>query len=151
MNTALERVRTKITEIEARLADLRIAERELLTIEMPPRTKPAPATPPARPAETKAARPSIGRKSSAARAAPKRPSISAKVVETLSRLGSLPVPEIAKEIKGKGRKISNRSISYALQDLNKRGLAAKDGGQWTLTQMPPVSAEPCEPQSSASR
>lgn len=144
MNNALEHIRTKISEVEARLADLRITERELLTLEMPPREIPDRATPPARPAESKAGRPAIHRKAGATRAAPKRQSIAATVVETLSRLGSVPVPEIAKAMKGKGRKISSRSISYALQDLKKRGLAAKDGSQWSLTQMPPASAEPFE-------
>jgi hypothetical protein len=144
MNTALERVRTKISELEARLADLRIAERELLALELPPRAKPARATPPAHPAETKAGRAATRRQPTAARATPKRQSIAATVIETLSRLGSLPVPEIAKEIKGKGRKISSRSISYALKDLKKRGRVANEGSQWTLTQMPSLSAEPFE-------
>src|SRR2546430_10512813 len=40
MDTSIERIRAKITELEARLADLRIAERELLALEAAPAPKP---------------------------------------------------------------------------------------------------------------
>jgi hypothetical protein len=46
MDSSLERIRAKIAELEVKLANLRIAERELMALEWPPaRKSTAPRTP----------------------------------------------------------------------------------------------------------
>jgi hypothetical protein len=139
MNTAIDRVRTKIAELEAKLADLRIAERELRALEVPPAKKPSPA---ARPEPSARPKPTAGGHKAKGGGRPKGQTITGAVVEILRQQGTLTVPAIAKEIKSTGGKIGNRSVYYSLRELKKRGLAAVEGKNWTLIE--PPSAAPTD-------
>ena len=115
MATLLERIRTKITELEARLAGLRIAERELVALE------PAPA-------RKSKLRPKRKRKGTP----PARSTIGSAIAEVLHEHGALPASEIAEQIKVRGREIESRSVSFALQALKKQGRVRIRGGKWSL-------------------
>jgi hypothetical protein len=80
MDTSIERIRAKIAELEAKLSNLRIAERELLALETAPapRTKAVPRLKPKR--KPKANRPS-----------PVRQTIGAAIAQVLGEHGALPV------------------------------------------------------------
>jgi repressor of nif and glnA expression len=64
----------------------------------------------------------------------------AKTVEMLDKIpmedrdtkGALSAAEIAEHIRATGRDISNRTVSFSLQSLKKRGLAKSADGKWTL-------------------
>ena len=91
MNSSLERIRAKIAELEAKLADLRIAERELLALEKLParktRTVPGPKRKP-KASDEKEARHTIGGRSPTSSASmalfrrPRSPIISGRQAET---------------------------------------------------------------------
>lgn len=121
MDTSLERIRGKIAELEARLADLRIAERELAALG---------------PAEVRKARTPRAEKRKATRtknAAPAaRQTISAAITEVLNTQGALPAAEIAEHIKSGGREFGKRSVSQSLQALKKQGRVRIRGGKWML-------------------
>jgi hypothetical protein len=119
----LERIRAKITEIEAKLADLRIAERELLALSPAPARSAAPA--PAREAKAKP-----GRKPKAA--AGPRQTIGAAITDALGDQSALSVAEIAARIEATGRAIDKRSISYSLQAMKKQGRVKASDGNWVL-------------------
>jgi ribosomal protein L9 len=121
MATSLERIRAKIAEFEARLTDLRIAERELVALE------PAPAR---RTKTTRAPKPKSSRREKAAPRA--RQTISAAITEVLNAHGALPAAEIAEQIKAGGREIGKRTISHSLQALKKQGRVRMRGGKWIL-------------------
>jgi hypothetical protein len=121
MATSLERIRAKIAELEARLTDLRIAERELLALE------PAPARRTATPRASKL-KPARGEKA----ARPARQTIGAAITEVLNADGALPATEIAEQIKAGGREIGKRTISHSLQALKKQGRVRIRGGKWML-------------------
>jgi predicted transcriptional regulator len=121
MDTSLERIREKIAELDAKIADLRIAERELQALEKVP----------ARSTKTAAARkpktkPEAGDEPEA------RQTIGAAIVDVLGQQGALSVADIAEQIKATGRDISNRTVSFSLQALKKRGLVKGADGKWTL-------------------
>jgi hypothetical protein len=113
MDTSIERIRAKITELEARLADLRIAERELLALE----TAPAPNS---------------KRRPKAKGAAGARQTVGAAIAEVLTQHGAIPAAEIAGHIKAAGQEIGSRTISFTLQAMKKRGLVKIGGGKWKL-------------------
>jgi Ribonuclease R winged-helix domain len=121
MDTSLERIRAKIAELETKLADLRIAERELLALEKFPvrktRTSPGP--------EPK-------RKPGASDQEEVRHTIGAAIADVLGQHGALSAAEIADYIRATGRDINNRAVSYSLQALKKRGLVRSADGRWTL-------------------
>jgi len=121
----LERIRAKITEIEAKLADLRIAERELLALSPAPAPARAAAPPPAREAKAKP-----GRKPKAA--AGPRQTIGAAITDALGDQSALSVAEIAARIEATGRAIDKRSISYSLQAMKKQGRVKASDGNWVL-------------------
>lgn len=136
MATALEQIRAKIAEFEARIADLRVAERELLSLEKAaaqrtgaalapkPRQKPGPkAALKSEPTTTR--RQKLGSEPKAA-----RQTISAAISEVLGQHGALSAAEIAEHIKATSQDVSNRSVSFALQALKKRGLAKNTDGKW---------------------
>ena len=102
MDTSIERIRAKIAELEAKLSNLRIAERELSALE----TAPAP--------RTKAA-PRLKRKPKANRPSPVRQTIGAAIAQVLGEHGALPVAEIAGQIKAAGRDVGKRSVSHSLK------------------------------------
>ena len=113
MDTSIERIRAKIAELEARLADLRIAERELLALEAAPAPKPK-------------------RRPKAKGAAGAGQTVGAAIAEVLTQHGALPAAEIAGHIKAAGREIGSRTISFTLQAMKKRGLVKIGGGKWKL-------------------
>lgn len=126
MDTSLERIRAKIAGLEAKIADLRIAERELLALETvtAPRLKITPG-------------PKPKRKPRANGPAPAHQTIGAAIAEVLGQHGALPASEIAGHIKATGRDINNRAVSFSLQSLKKRGLAKSAGGKWMLAKRRP--------------
>ena len=121
MDSSLERIRAKIAELEAKLADLRIAERELLALEKLParKTRTVPGPKPKRKPEAsnqKEARHTIGR----------------AIADMLGEHGTLSSAEIADHIRATGRDINNRAVSFSLQALKKRGLVKSANGKWAL-------------------
>jgi hypothetical protein len=121
MDTSLERIRAKIAELETKLADLRIAERELQALEKLPagKTRTAPG-------------PKPKRKPQASNQEEARQTIGAAIADVLGQHGALSAAEIADRIKAAGRDISNRAVSFSLQALKKRGLVKSADGRWTL-------------------
>jgi hypothetical protein len=121
MATSLERIRAKIAELEAKLTDLRIAERELVALEpAPTRKTTTPRAPKLKPARREKAAP------------PARQTIGAAITEVLNAHGALPAVEIAEQIKAGGREIGKRTISHSLQVLKKQGRVRIRGGKWML-------------------
>ncbi len=129
MDTSLDLIRAKISELEQKLTDLRIAERELIALGTAPtqKTRFAPKLVTA-PEETTKVEPE------ASEEAGSQQTIGTTVTEILGQHGSLTVPAIAEHVASAGRDISNRAISFALQALKKRGLVKSAGGEWTLIQ-----------------
>ena len=121
MDTSLERIRAKIAELEAKIADLRIAEREIQALEKLParKTRPAPG-------------PKPKRKLEASNQAEARQTIGSAIAVVLGQQGALSAAEIAEHIRATGRDINNRTVSFSLQALKKRGLAKSADGKWTL-------------------
>src|SRR5262249_21194193 len=117
MAKALELIRVKIAELEVKVADLWIAERELVALE-----------------------PELARKSTRPRlrkpkrtekvASPARPTISAAIADVLNAHSALPAAAIAEYIKAGGREIGKRTISHSLQALKKQGRVKIRGGKW---------------------
>jgi ribosomal protein L9 len=124
MDTSIERIRAKIAELETKITDLRIAERELQALEKvsEPRAKAAPRFAP---------KPKGRRKPEAASEGAPRQTIGAAITEVLDQHGSLSAAEIAEQVKAAGRDITNRTVSFALQALKKRGLAKSADGKWS--------------------
>jgi hypothetical protein len=121
MANSLERIRAKIAELEAKLTDLRIAERELVALEpAPARRTTTPRAPKLKPT----------RREKAAR--PARQTIGAAITEVLNAQGALPAADIAEQIKAGGREIGKRTISHSLQALKKQGRVSIRGGKWML-------------------
>jgi hypothetical protein len=121
MDTSLDRVRAKIAELEAKLADLRITERELEALELTPGRKTrSPRVPKLASDGTKKAAP------------PARQTISGAIADVLGAHGALPAAEIAEYIQAAGRDIGNRSVSHSLQALKKQGRVKIRGGKWML-------------------
>jgi hypothetical protein len=129
MDASLERIRAKIAELEAKLADLRIAERELVAL------GPAPAR-----KSTAARTPKVKPKRKGKGPSPASPTIGAAIAEVLHEHGALPVTEIAEQIKAGGREIQRRSISFALPALKKQGRVRIRGGKWMLPKRRPKPA-----------
>jgi hypothetical protein len=121
MATSLERIRAKIAEFEARLTDLRIAERELVALE------PAPARGTTTPRAAKLK--PIRREKVAP---PARQTIGAAITDVLNAHGALPAAEIAEQIKAGDREIGKRTVSQSLQALKKLGRVKMRGGKWML-------------------
>src|ERR1700736_399982 len=123
MDTSLERIRAKITELEAKIADLRIAEREIRALEKLPSRKTRPGPGP---------KPKPKRKPEASNQAEARQTIGSAIADVLGQQGALSAAEIAEHIRATGRDINNRTVSFSLQSLKKRGLAKSADGKWTL-------------------
>jgi hypothetical protein len=121
MPTSLERIRAKIAELEAKLTDLRIAERELVALEPAPARK---TTTPRAPKLKSTRREKV--------ASLPHQTISAAIAEVLNAHGALPAAEIAEQIKAGGREIGKRTISHSLQALKKQGRVRIRGGKWML-------------------
>jgi hypothetical protein len=54
-----------------------------------------------------------------------------KACTFLGQQGALSAAEIAEHIRATGRDINNRTVSFSLQALKKRGLAKSADGKWT--------------------
>nr|WP_322847432.1 hypothetical protein [Methylocella tundrae] len=132
MDTSIERIHAKITELETKIADLRIAERELLALdESSARQAPVASAPKRKqkPGPKASPRPKLkGKKASEPDAA--RQTIGAAIADVLDQHGPLLAAEIAEHVKATGRDINNRTVSFALQALKKRGLAKNTDGKW---------------------
>jgi hypothetical protein len=111
--------RAKIAELEAKIADLRIAERELEALD----TAPAPRGKLKAKAKRKP-------KTDAATMAPQ--TVGAAIAEVLSRNGALPLAELAELIRAAGREVSGGTLSNTLQKMKKRGAVTNGGGKWML-------------------
>ncbi|MGO9674669.1 MAG: winged-helix domain-containing protein [Methylocella sp.] len=129
MDTSIERIRAKITELEAKVADLRIAERELQALE----GLPAPTTEKTeKTRKTRTAAPAAKpKRAPKAKVGARSQTIGAAIAEVLDQQGSVSAAEIAELIKATGRDITNRTVSFALQALKKRGLAKNTDGKWS--------------------
>jgi hypothetical protein len=137
MPTAVEQIRAKIAELEARIGGLRIAERELQALERvssrptkkapPPKAKQKPGPK----AKQKSASAKPNGQKAAREQAGSRQTIGGAITEVLVQHGSLAAAEISERIKASGRDINNRTVSFALQALKKRGLAKNTDGKWT--------------------
>ena len=130
MDTSVARIRAKISELEAKVADLRIAERELKALER----LPAPKTRKTRVAAAPKAKPTPKAKAKRgpkAKGEPRSQTIGSAITEVLDKHGSVSAAEIAEHIKASGRDITNRTVSFALQALKKRGLAKNTDGKWS--------------------
>lgn len=119
MKTSIDRIRANITELEARITDLRIAERELeaLGAVSAPRGK----------LKAKAKRKSATHNTSEA-----RQTIGTAIAEILTRTGALPLAELAEQIRAAGREVSGGTLSNTLQTMKKRGAVTSGGGKWML-------------------
>lgn len=132
MDTSLERIRAKITELETKIGDLRIAERELHALEMPmARNTRAVAAPKEAAPKAEAAAPRAKR-GPKPKTGPRGQTIGAAITEVLDKHGAVSAAEIAEHVKAAGRDITNRTVSFALQALKKRGFAKNTNGKWSL-------------------
>lgn len=141
METSLERIQGKISELEAQISDLRIAERELLALDHVPARQakaaasvaasPVKAAPVSRAKPGPKARQKSVVQPKAQEPAGKPESISSAVAQALAEHDPLSVGEIADLITASGREINNRAISFTLQALKKRGIAKSVDGKWT--------------------
>jgi len=128
MDTSLERIRAKIAELEAKIADLRVAERELHALE---KSSARPARTTSEPKPRQKPGPKAGRRLKASEPANARQTIGAAITAVLEQHGALSAAAIAEHVKATGREINNRTVSFALQALKKRGLAKNVDGKWT--------------------
>jgi hypothetical protein len=119
MEKSIDRIRAKIAELEAKIANLRIAEHELNALESKPSRK---AKSRARPAA----------KPAGDGAASARQTVGAAIAEVLSQKGPLPLAELAEEIRTAGREVSGGTLSNTLQVMKKRGAVKNAGGKWML-------------------
>jgi len=119
MKTSIERIRAKITELETKIADLRIAERELETLDVTPapRTKPK-ATAKRKPATHNASE------------APQ--TVGAAITKVLTRTGALPLAELAEQLRTAETEVSSGTLSNTLQVMKKRAAVKSSGGKWML-------------------
>jgi hypothetical protein len=136
MDTSLERIRAKIDELEAKVADLRIAERELHALENLTARKTRVAATPTPKVKAKAK----AKTAPKAKRAPRSQTIGAAIAEVLDQHGPVSAAEIAEHIKAGGRDITNRTVSFALQALKKRGLAKNIDGKWAPAKARKASA-----------
>jgi hypothetical protein len=123
MTAALEQIRAKIVELEAKLADLRTAEHELEALE--------PSQPAAATRKPKAKRP--GRPhATAPRSSKPRQTIAAAIRDILAQHGALPLRDIAAHIKTTNRRVKSQSVANSLKEMRRRGILTNTGGEWAL-------------------
>ena len=119
MKTSIDRIRAKITELEARITDLRIAERELEALDT--------ASGPRGKLKAKAKR-----KSATHNASEAGQTVGAAITEVLIRTGALPLAELAEQLRAAEREVSSGTLSNTLQTMKKRGTVKSAGGKWML-------------------
>jgi hypothetical protein len=125
MDDALEQIRLKITELEAKLSDLHTTERELSALERRELQR-------AGVASKRSAKPGPKAKPVVEETSEKRQTVGGAVTEVLTGHDPMTVGEIANAVIASGRPIDNRAISFALQALKKRGLVKGVDGKWTV-------------------
>lgn len=133
MDTALERIHTKITELEVKIANLRIAEHELEALDKIAVRQTRTASEPKakqKPGPKPTLRPKLTGKPKASSDAVARSTIGAAISAVLAEHGPLSPAEIAEHVKAAGRDINNRTVSFALQALKKRGHVKNTDGRW---------------------
>ncbi len=130
MGKSIELIRVKIANLEAKLADLRTAERELVALE--PELARTAATP-------------LNSKPKPLRAnkvaSPARQTITGAIVEVLNAHGTLPAVKIAEYIKATGREMGKRTVSHSLQELKRKRRVRLRGGKWMLLKARSRSAQ----------
>jgi hypothetical protein len=119
MKASIEHICAKIAELEARITDLRITERELEALD----TAPAPR------GKLKA---KAKRKRATHNASEALQTVGAAITEILNRTGALPLAELAEQITAAGREVSGGTLSNTLQTMKKRGAVKSGGGKWML-------------------
>ena len=119
MKASIDHIRAKITELEARIADLRVAERELEALDAAP-------TPKAKPKIKAKRQPKTGVATTA------RQTVGAAIAEVLSRNGALQLAELAEQLRTAGREVSGGTLSNTLQTMKKRGTVKSGEGKWML-------------------
>ena len=108
MKRSIEHIRAKITELEARITDLRITERELEALD----TAPAPR------GKLKA---KAKRKPATHNASEARQTVGAAITEVLTRTGALPLAELAEQLRAAGEGGEQRDpFQYASDDEKAR-------------------------------
>ena len=133
MDTTLERIHAKIAELEMKILNLRITERELQALDkISARRTKTTSEPKARqkPGPKPTLRPKLRGKPKA-RDAERRQTIGAAISAVLAEHGALSAAAIAEHVKATGRDINNRTVSFALQALKKRGLVKNTDGKWS--------------------
>ncbi len=90
MKTSIDRIRAKIADLEARITDLRIAERELEALDTTPT--------PRRKLKAKAKRKPATHNTSEV-----RQTVGAAITEVLNRTGALPLAELAEQLRAAER------------------------------------------------
>jgi hypothetical protein len=133
MDTALEHIHSKIADLEAKIGDLRIAERELQALDKISVRQTKTASEPTakqKPGPKAARQPKLRGKPQASEPAEARQTIGAAISAVLAEHGRLSAAEIAEQVKATGRDINNRTVSFSLQALKKRGLAKNVDGKW---------------------
>ena len=119
MKTSIDRIRANITELEARITDLRNSERELEALDT--------ASAPRGKLKAKAKR-----KPATHNAPEARQTVGAAITEVLTRTGALPLAELAEQLRTAERKVSGGTLSNTLQTMKKRGAVKSAGGKWML-------------------
>lgn len=156
MDTSLEQIQSKIAELEARLANLKIAEREVEALEKAAervaarQTKKPESEPVVKVAKVaKAAKAPKAPKAPKATGLPKAvkaeeatapvedtpaasQTIGAAITAVLQEHGTSSAKAIASAVQASGKDINNRAISFALQAMKKRGLVKSADGEWSL-------------------
>lgn len=122
MDTSLELIRAKINELEEKLANLRIAEREIVKLDKAPAPAPKVKALPKEPDESEVT----------ASAEPSGQTMVAAITGTLDQHGPLSASNIAEQIMATGKEVNNRAVSFSLQALKKRGLVKNTDGVWSL-------------------
>src|ERR1700730_10427685 len=122
MDTSLERIRAKIIELEAKIADLRIAEREIQALEKSParKTRPGPG-------------PKPKRKPEASNQAEARQTIGSAIADVLGQQGALSAAETKAVIRDHyGAKLPSLSRSGGVRRLmvERRPGAARHAVPW---------------------
>jgi hypothetical protein len=133
MDTALEQIHAKIADLETKIANLRIAERELQALDKSSARQTTTASEPKakqKPGPKPTIRPKLRGKPKASGEAEARQTIGAAISAVLAEHGPLSAAEIAELVKATGRDINNRTVSFSLQALKKRGLAKNMDGKW---------------------
>jgi hypothetical protein len=133
MDTALEQIHAKIADLETKIANLRIAEREIQALDKISARQTTTASEPK--AKQKLGpkptlRPKLRGKPKASGEVEARQTIGAAISAVLAEHGPLSAAEIAEFVKATGRDINNRTVSFSLQALKKRGLAKNMDGKW---------------------